>query len=138
MSAATPVFVVGPTASGKSDLALDLAERFDGEVVNADAMQLYRGMDIGTAKPSPADRAAVPHHLIDIRDPLQAYSAAEFAAAHAALVEAVGAYKAATDARETFAAEGPCDDTLTLARLCAVESSAYCAMVAALAALEAP
>lgn len=60
------------------------------------------------------------------------------AARIAALVEAVGAYKAATDARETFAAEGPCDDTLTLARLCAVESSAYCAMVAALAALEAP
>lgn len=60
------VAVVGPTATGKSDLALDLAERFDGEVVNADAMQLYRGMDIGTAKLPPGQRRGVPHHLLGV------------------------------------------------------------------------
>ncbi len=66
------VAVVGATASGKTGLALDLAERLDGEVVNTDAMALYRGMDIGTAKPTPAERARVAHHLLDtlsVRDP---------------------------------------------------------------------
>jgi len=62
------IAVVGPTASGKSDLALALAERLHGEVVNADAMQLYRGMDIGTAKLSPVDRRGIPHHLLDVLD----------------------------------------------------------------------
>jgi tRNA dimethylallyltransferase len=70
----TVVAVVGPTATGKSDLGLALAERLDGEVVNTDAMQLYRGMDIGTAKPPIAERARVPHHLIDLVDPDEAYS----------------------------------------------------------------
>lgn len=60
------VVVVGPTATGKSALALDLAQRLGGEIVNADAMALYRGMDVGTAKPTPAERAAVPHHLVDV------------------------------------------------------------------------
>ena len=60
------IAVVGPTASGKSGLALDLARRLDGEIVNADAMQLYRGMDIGTAKLSVADRRGIPHHLLDV------------------------------------------------------------------------
>ena len=60
------VCVVGPTATGKSDLALDLAEALDGEVVNADAMQLYRGMDIGTAKLPVAERRGVPHHQLDV------------------------------------------------------------------------
>ena len=78
MSATEVVAVVGATATGKSGLALDLAERLDGEVVNADSMQLYRGMDIGTAKPTAVERAAVPHHLIDILEPTHAYSAAEF------------------------------------------------------------
>ncbi len=65
-SAALPlVAVVGPTGSGKSELALQLAERFDGEAVNADSMQFYRGMDIGTAKLPPAERRGVPHHLMD-------------------------------------------------------------------------
>jgi tRNA dimethylallyltransferase len=72
------VAIVGPTASGKTSLSLDLAERLSGEIVNTDAMQVYRGMDIGTAKPTLAERAAVPHHLIDIRDPREAYSAAAF------------------------------------------------------------
>ena len=61
--------VVGPTAAGKSDLAVALARRFDGEIVNADSMQLYRGMDIGTAKLTMAERKGVPHHLLDIWSP---------------------------------------------------------------------
>jgi tRNA dimethylallyltransferase len=72
------VIIVGPTASGKSDLALRLAERLDGEIVNADSMQLYRGLDIGTAKPSQELRHRVPHHLIDIADPDQEFSASDF------------------------------------------------------------
>lgn len=73
------VLLMGPTASGKSALALALAQRFAGEIVTVDSAQVYRGMDIGTAKPSPAERAQVPHHLLDIRDPTAAYSAAQFA-----------------------------------------------------------
>ena len=70
---------MGPTASGKSALALALAERLGGEIVTVDSAQVYRGMDIGTAKPAAADRARVAHHLIDIVDPTQPYSAAAFA-----------------------------------------------------------
>jgi tRNA dimethylallyltransferase len=74
-----PVFaVVGPTAAGKSDLAVTLAERLGGEVVNADSMQLYAGMDIGTAKLSPAERRGVPHHLLDVWDVRRAASVAEY------------------------------------------------------------
>ena len=69
---------MGPTASGKSALALVLAERLNGEIVTTDSAQVYRGMNIGTAKPGVADRARVPHHLIDIIDPTQRYSAAQF------------------------------------------------------------
>ena len=72
------VLLLGPTASGKSALAMQLAERIPLEIVSVDSAQVYRGMDIGTAKPSAADRAAVPHHLIDIRDPADPYSAADF------------------------------------------------------------
>jgi tRNA dimethylallyltransferase len=71
--------IVGPTATGKSTLGLALAEILQGEIVNADALQVYRGFDIGTAKPGPADRERVPHHLIDILDPSEIYSAGEFA-----------------------------------------------------------
>ena len=71
--------VVGPTASGKSALALTLAERLGGEIVSCDSMQVYRGMDIGTAKPTPAELARVPHHLIDILEPEQPFSAMDFA-----------------------------------------------------------
>jgi tRNA dimethylallyltransferase len=60
------VYLAGPTAAGKSAVALALARRLDAEIVSADSMQVYRGMDIGTAKPAPAERAAVPHHLIDV------------------------------------------------------------------------
>ena len=72
--------LAGPTATGKSALALALAERLPLEIISVDSALVYRGMDIGTAMPSRADRAAVPHHLIDILDPLQAYSAARFVA----------------------------------------------------------
>src|SRR5690348_14123971 len=78
MSTLPIVAVVGATASGKSDLALDLAERLGGEVVNTDAMQLYRGMDVGTAKLSVAERRGVPHHLLDVLDVTEAASVAEF------------------------------------------------------------
>ena len=62
------IFVVGATATGKSDLALDIAERINAHIINADSMQLYRGMDIGTAKVPPADRRGIPHHLMDVVD----------------------------------------------------------------------
>jgi tRNA dimethylallyltransferase len=72
--------LAGPTASGKTAAALALARQWPVEIVSVDSALVYRGMDIGTAKPDAAERAAVPHHLIDIRDPREAYSAAEFAA----------------------------------------------------------
>ncbi len=72
--------LAGPTASGKSGLAAKLAQHLPIEIVSVDSAQVYRGMDIGTAKPSAAERAAVPHHLIDILEPSQAYSAAAFVA----------------------------------------------------------
>ncbi|MFT3720187.1 tRNA (adenosine(37)-N6)-dimethylallyltransferase MiaA [Pseudorhodoferax sp.] len=72
--------LAGPTASGKTAAALALAARRPVEIVSVDSALVYRGMDIGTAKPSAAERAAAPHHLIDIRDPREAYSAAEFVA----------------------------------------------------------
>ena len=72
------VLLMGPTASGKSALALELAARFPVEIVSVDSAQVYRGMDVGTAKPSRAVRAAVPHHLIDVCDPTDNYSAGRF------------------------------------------------------------
>ena len=72
------LIVIGPTASGKSAVALELARRFRGEIVSADSAQVYRGMNIGTAKPDAATRAQVPHHLLDLIDPTEAYSAARF------------------------------------------------------------
>jgi tRNA dimethylallyltransferase len=73
------VAVVGPTATGKTALAVQLAHRLGGEVVNADSMQLYRGMDIGTAKPTPEERAGVPHHLLDVWHVREPASVAEYA-----------------------------------------------------------
>ena len=73
-----PLCLAGPTASGKTAAALAIAQRWPVEIISVDSALVYRGMDIGTAKPAAAERAAVPHHLIDIRDPLLAYSAAEF------------------------------------------------------------
>ena len=74
-----PIIVLcGPTASGKSALACQIAERFDAEIVSADSRQVYRYMDIGTAKPTPAERSVVRHHLIDIVDPDEPFSVADF------------------------------------------------------------
>ena len=73
--------LVGPTGSGKSDLAIHLAQRFGGEIVNCDSMQLYCGFDIGTAKTPPAGRAGIPHHLFDVLSPQESYSAGEYARA---------------------------------------------------------
>ncbi len=70
--------IIGPTASGKSAFALRLAKQFNGEIICADSRTVYRGMDIGTAKPSLDDRAAVPHHLLDIVDPDELFTAARF------------------------------------------------------------
>ena len=82
------VIVTGPTAAGKTELGIRLAERFGGEVINADSMQVYRYMDIGTAKPSLEERARVPHHLFDVVTPDVAYSAGLYAeAARAAIRE---------------------------------------------------
>ncbi|MDD2917777.1 tRNA (adenosine(37)-N6)-dimethylallyltransferase MiaA [Rhodoferax sp.] len=82
LNAALPRYLAlaGPTASGKTVAALAIAQAWPVEIISVDSALVYRGMDIGTAKPSAAELAAVPHHLIDIRDPLQAYSAAEFVA----------------------------------------------------------
>jgi tRNA dimethylallyltransferase len=73
-----PIFIAGPTAVGKSEIALRLAEKTGGEIITADSMQVYRGLNIGTAKPSPAERARVPHHLIDVCDLHEAFDAAQF------------------------------------------------------------
>jgi len=72
------IAIVGPTASGKTNLAIELAEQFPGEIICADSRTVYRGLDIGTAKPSPAQRARVRHHLLDIVDPDTRLGAAEF------------------------------------------------------------
>jgi len=83
--------IAGPTASGKTALALALAQRYPVEIISVDSALVYRGMDIGTAKPTPEELAQVPHHLIDIRDPAQAYSAAEFVKDASALIPAIQA-----------------------------------------------
>jgi tRNA dimethylallyltransferase len=76
-----PVIVIaGPTAVGKTSIAVELAERIGGEIIGADSRQIYRGFDIGTGKPSAEERTRVPHHLIDVADPREVFSAARFAA----------------------------------------------------------
>ena len=89
MEAPWVVAVVGPTATGKSDLALDLAEALGGEVVNADASQLYRGMDIGTAKLAPSERRGIPHHQLDVLEVTQEASVAAYQEAARADIAAI-------------------------------------------------
>ncbi|WP_054501835.1 tRNA (adenosine(37)-N6)-dimethylallyltransferase MiaA [Achromobacter dolens] len=94
MSVSAPPLVIclaGPTAAGKSASTLALAERWPLEIINVDSATIYRGMDIGTAKPSPTEQAQVPQHLLDIRDPAQSYSAAEFRADALRLIDAIRA-----------------------------------------------
>ena len=85
------VAILGPTATGKSALALAVAERYDGEIINCDSTAVYRGFDIGTDKIAPADRRGIPHHLIDIVDPTDEYTAAQYARDAAAIIRDVHA-----------------------------------------------
>lgn len=85
------IVICGPTASGKSELALRLAGQLDAEIVNADSMQVYRGMDIGTAKPTKSERESIPHHLIDVAPPDRLFSAADFMEAADAAIADVAA-----------------------------------------------
>ena len=86
-----PIAVIGPTGTGKSALALAVAERVGGEIVNADAMQLYRGMDIGTAKLPPAERRGIPHHQLDVLEVTETATVARYQQAAAADIEAIAA-----------------------------------------------
>jgi len=90
MSASRPILaVVGPTASGKSELGIVLAERFDGEIVNCDSVQLYRGLYIGTAKVPPEKRRGIAHHLIDVLEPTEHFTAGEYARRALAVIEEI-------------------------------------------------
>ena len=91
MAASRIVAVLGPTATGKSALALAIAERFGGEIVNCDSTAVYRGFDIGTDKIAPGERRGVPHHLIDIVEPTEEYTAAQFARDAAAAIRDIQA-----------------------------------------------
>jgi tRNA dimethylallyltransferase len=83
------LFLAGPTAVGKSEVAMLLAERLGGEIISVDSMQVYRGLDVGTAKPSAADRARVPHHLLDVVQLTEPFDAAKFAALADAVVRQI-------------------------------------------------
>jgi tRNA dimethylallyltransferase len=87
----TPVVILGPTASGKSDAAMHVAREGGVQIVAVDAMQVYRGMDIGTAKPSRADRDAVAHHCIDLVDPAERFTVTQYKAAATAALDAIAA-----------------------------------------------
>src|SRR5574341_1746293 len=83
------IAIVGPTASGKTTLGIELARRLGGEIIGADSRQVYRGMDIGTAKPLPEERAAVPHHLIDVADPDEPFDAGRFVVEASRAIEGI-------------------------------------------------
>jgi len=85
------VCIVGPTASGKTALALELADRLGGEIVSADSRQIYRGLDVGTAKPTPAERVRIPHHCLDLVDPGESFDVARFRTAAAGAIAAIAA-----------------------------------------------
>ena len=119
------VVVTGPTATGKTKLAVQLALRYGGEVVSCDSMQIYRGMDIGTAKPTPEEMRGVPHHLVDFVEPSQRFSVADYAPlARAAIVDIAargrlpilaggsGLYLSAVVDGIRFSEEAPVDEAL--------------------------
>src|ERR1022692_3377897 len=85
------VVIAGPTASGKSSLALHLARHFEGEIVNCDSLPLYRGFDVGTAKTLLPQRGEIPHHLFDVLAPQEGYSAGEYAGAARAVIAGISA-----------------------------------------------
>ena len=85
------IVVCGPTASGKTGLGVALAQRLDGEIISADSMQIYRGLDVGTAKVTPQEAAGIPHHLIDICEPSQLFSVADFVDRARVLIEEIAA-----------------------------------------------
>jgi tRNA dimethylallyltransferase len=85
------IVVCGPTASGKTRLGIELCKVLGGEVVSADSMQVYRGMDIGTAKPTPTEREGIPHHMLDVAEPWEAYSVARYVEEATACVEEIHA-----------------------------------------------
>jgi tRNA dimethylallyltransferase len=89
LEAPNVVLVAGPTGSGKTAFAIQLARQCTGEIVGADSMQVYRRMDIGTAKPTPLEQVAVPHHMIDILDPDQDFDAADYAAMAAGVIQGI-------------------------------------------------
>src|SRR4051812_36786657 len=72
------IAIVGPTASGKTSLSIELAKRLDGEIINGDAMQVYKGLTIGTAKIKEDEKEGIPHHLFDIKEPTESFSVAEY------------------------------------------------------------
>jgi tRNA dimethylallyltransferase len=128
MAAIRPILVVlGPTASGKTDVALSVARETDSEILSVDSMQVYRGMDVGTAKPSPADRATVRHHLLDVVGPDEPFTVARFVElADAAIADAGrrGVSLVATGGTPLYYKslfeglfEGPAADDATRARL---------------------
>ena len=98
--------ITGPTATGKTALGVALAQKLGGEILSADSMQVYRRMDIGTAKVTPAEMRGVPHHLLDVAEPSEDYSAARWVAAAAEAAEAVFARgnirEVGKNARETI------------------------------------
>lgn len=140
------IALVGPTGSGKTAVALQLAARWGAEIVNCDSRQVFRGLDIGTAKPTAAERATVPHHLFDVVDPDQAFDAARYAAlARAAIAEIRGRGRRAIVVGGTglylralrfglFA--GPAADPALRARLLAEEAAAPGVLYARLAAID--
>ena len=85
------VAIGGPTATGKTALSVALAKAFGGEIINADSMQVYKNLDVGTAKPSVEERQGIPHHLLDFLTPEAPYSVADFTAAAAPLIETLNA-----------------------------------------------
>lgn len=90
MESAPLVVIVGETASGKSQLAMEVAKSYNGEIIAADSRTIYRYMDIGTAKPSQADQQQIPHHMLDVRDPNESYSAARFKRDALMAIKAIG------------------------------------------------
>ncbi len=131
-SGAPLIVVVGPTASGKSALALELAQRFQGEIVNCDSLQLYRGLDIGTAKTPIGQRCGIPHHLLDILDPSELATAGDYSVrARAAIgeISARGVLPIVTGGTGFYLralldglADGPSRDEPLRARLARLES----------------